>query len=54
MNKLEFIDYFIEVVKNVLLKELPAEAEESEFTEKSYDLVSKKVRHIKTKGANNV
>ena len=50
MNKSEFIDYFMEIIKNVLLKELPAEAGEREYIEKSYELTCIKLAHIKNRG----
>ena len=53
MNKLEFIEYFLSIIKNVLLTELPEEAEENELIEQAYGIIYKKVRHIKEKGVNS-
>lgn len=54
MDKAEFIDYFISIIKNVLYTELPPEAEENDFIEKAYDICYKKIRHIKINGYEEV
>ena len=48
ITKSLFIGAFTFIMQNVLRKELPRKASEADFIAKAYDVIYKKVRHIKT------
>lgn len=47
ITKSLFIGAFTIIMQNVLRKELPRKASEADFIAKAYDVIYKKVRHIK-------
>lgn len=50
-NKKDFIPQCLKIFENVLTEELPeGDFYEFELIEKAYDIIYKKIRHIKLKG----